>query len=51
MINVYLDDLRDCPDGFTLARTFEEAVKLFENNEVNILTLDHDLGEAMKEMN
>ncbi len=45
MINVYLDDLRDCPEGFTLARTFEDAVKLFENNEVNILTLDHDLGE------
>lgn len=27
MINVYLD-LRDCPEGFTLARTFEDAVKL-----------------------
>lgn len=25
MINVYLDDLRDCPEGFTLARTFEDA--------------------------
>jgi len=45
MINVYLDDLRDCPDGFVLARTFEEAVILFKENEVNILTLDHDLGE------
>lgn len=45
MINVYLDDLRDCPEGFVVARTFEEAVKLFEQHEVNILTLDHDLGE------
>jgi hypothetical protein len=45
MINVYVDDLRDCPDGFRVARTFEEAVKLIENNEVDILTLDHDLGE------
>lgn len=45
MINVYLDDLRDCPIGFTVARTFEEAVELFQQYEVNILTLDHDLGE------
>ncbi len=45
MIHVYLDDLRDCPEGFTVARTFEEAVRLFEEHEVDILTLDHDLGE------
>lgn len=44
-INVYLDDKRDCPDGFVIARTMEEAVGLFDNNEVHILSLDHDLGE------
>jgi hypothetical protein len=26
VINLYVDDLRDCPYGFTVARTFEEAV-------------------------
>lgn len=45
MINVYVDDLRLCPEGFTIARTYEEAVELLTSNEVNILSLDHDLGE------
>lgn len=45
-INVYLDDLRDIPNGFIGARTVAEVKKLFESNEVAILTLDHDLGEA-----
>lgn len=44
-INVYLDDKRDCPDGYVLARTMEEAVLLFEQHNVHILSLDHDLGE------
>jgi hypothetical protein len=45
MINLYVDDLRDCPEGFVVARTYEEAINLVENNEIEILTLDHDLGE------
>lgn len=45
MINVYVDDLRDCPVGFVVARTFQEAIHLLENQEVDILSLDHDLGE------
>lgn len=44
-MNVYVDDLRDCPEGFTIARTFEEAVTLLQQHEVDILSLDHDLGE------
>lgn len=43
-INVYLDDLRDCPEGFVLAKNVEELTQLFEQNEVGILSLDHDLG-------
>lgn len=45
MINVYVDDLRICPDGFTIARTYENAVELLINNNVDILSLDHDLGQ------
>ncbi|MBU7316092.1 cyclic-phosphate processing receiver domain-containing protein [Paenibacillus oleatilyticus] len=45
MINVYVDDLRDCPEGFQVARTYEAAIELMKHNEVDILTLDHDLGE------
>lgn len=44
-INIYLDDLRLCPEGFAIARTYGEAVKLLEDNKVGILSLDHDLGE------
>lgn len=45
MINIYVDDLRDCPTGFVIAKTYKDAIHLLENNEVNILSLDHDLGE------
>ncbi|WP_411682462.1 cyclic-phosphate processing receiver domain-containing protein [Clostridium thailandense] len=45
MINLYLDDLRDVPEGFVIARTVEEAIYYLENFNINILSLDHDLGE------
>ncbi|EGL17807.1 hypothetical protein HMPREF9413_4395 [Paenibacillus sp. HGF7] len=48
MINVYVDDLRDCPIGFVVARTFQEAIHLLETHEVDILSLDHDLGEDLQ---
>lgn len=44
MINLYVDDLRDCPKGFIVARNMEKAIDYIENNEVNILSLDHNLG-------
>ncbi|WP_326072031.1 cyclic-phosphate processing receiver domain-containing protein [Paenibacillus alba] len=43
--NIYLDDLRDCPEGFIVARTFEEAIQYFKRYTIEILSLDHDLGE------
>lgn len=43
-INLYLDDLRDCPEGFKLARTVAEAKAIMRNNTVDIVSLDHDLG-------
>ena len=47
-INLYVDDLRDCPNGFVVARTFQEAIHLLENHEVDMLSLDHDLGEDLQ---
>lgn len=44
-INLYVDDLRDCPPGFTIARTVEEAKHYIINYHIQILSLDHDLGE------
>lgn len=43
-INLYLDDLRNCPEGFVVARTIEKAKHYLENYQVDILSLDHDLG-------
>lgn len=44
MIHVYMDDFRRCPQGFTLARTVEECLELLRLTEVNILSLDYDMG-------
>lgn len=44
MINVYLDDMRRCPKGFVHARNYEECVELLKDCEINVLSLDHDLG-------
>ncbi|UHA73098.1 cyclic-phosphate processing receiver domain-containing protein [Paenibacillus sp. 481] len=44
MIHVYLDDWRRCPAGFALAKNMEECLLLLEEEEVGILSLDHDLG-------
>ena len=44
VINLYVDDLRDCPKGYTIARNVEEAIYYIENYKVHILSLDHDLG-------
>lgn len=44
MINLYVDNIRRCPDGFIVARNYDEAIGLLNNKETNILLLDHDLG-------
>lgn len=44
MIHLYMDDLRRCPKGFVLARTGEECLELLREMEVDILSLDHDMG-------
>ena len=46
-IKLYVDDLRDCPKGYKIARTAEEALDILrdKNIHVDVLSLDHDLGE------
>lgn len=44
MINVYLDDMRPCPPGFVAARSAEECLTLLAEFEVNLLSLDFELG-------
>lgn len=47
-INLYVDDLRKCPEGFIIARTYNEAVSYLEMYSIDILSLDHDLGEDIE---
>jgi len=44
-MKVYLDDIRPCPEGWVLARSYEEAVELLKTGLVTEISLDHDLGE------
>ncbi len=44
MIHVYLDDYRPCPKGFVPARDAQECRLLLEEETVDILSLDFDLG-------
>jgi len=46
MINLYLDDLRECPERFIIARNASDCRFLLLENEVNLLSLDHDLGDV-----
>lgn len=48
MIHVYMDDFRRCPQGFTLARTVDECMELLRLTEVDILSLDYDMGPDEK---
>ncbi|WP_438445789.1 cyclic-phosphate processing receiver domain-containing protein [Gorillibacterium sp. sgz5001074] len=43
-IHVYLDDARRKPPGFVLARNGKELLQLLEECEVEVLSMDHDLG-------
>lgn len=45
MHKLYVDDIRPCPEGWTLARSFHEAIYILDTEWVTEVSLDHDLGE------
>lgn len=47
-MNVFLDDERPTPDGWIRTFTPIQTIQLLETNEVNTLSLDHDLGDDDK---
>lgn len=44
-MNLYVDDVRPCPEGWALARTYEDAMRLLRNYEYDVVSLDHDLAD------
>ena len=45
MIKVYLDDLRPTPSGWTHCYWPSEVIALIEQGIVEVVSLDHDLGD------
>lgn len=43
-VRLYLDDVRPCPVGWTLARSVAEAIEVMKRWTVVDASLDHDLG-------
>lgn len=43
-MNVYMDDQRSCPFGYVPATTVECALQMVRNYDVNILSLDFNMG-------
>lgn len=43
-MNLYVDDLRKCPVGFVKTINYEDTIKVLNKENINILSLDHDLG-------
>lgn len=44
-MKVYLDDLRDTPEGWVRCYWPNEVIELLKTNQVSELSLDHDLGD------
>lgn len=44
-MKIYLDDVRDTPDGWTRTYTVDETIELLKTGKVEEISLDHDLGK------
>lgn len=42
-MKLYVDDLRKCPEGWELARTNTEAIRILSTGYVDEISIDHDI--------
>lgn len=47
-MKIFLDDVRETPEGWTRAYWPDEVIKLLESTVVDELSLDHDLGDEAR---
>ena len=47
-MKIFLDDTRDAPEGWVLAKTADKAINLLRLNKVECISLDYDLGSFYK---
>ena len=43
-MKVWLDDMREAPEGWVRTRTPQETIELLKTGKVEVLSLDHDLS-------
>lgn len=44
-IKLWLDDVREAPEGWKWVKTADEAIEVLQTSQVTEISLDHDLGE------
>ncbi len=47
-MKVFLDDMRDTPEGWVRVYWPEDACRLLETGQVTEISLDHDLGDDLR---
>ena len=45
-MNLWIDDAKPCPPGWAAARTYEEAYRMLQRHDYDIVAFDHDLGDG-----
>ena len=50
-MKIWLDDIRQAPEGYVQCKSVNEAIAIIEDNKNNIevIDLDHDLGDFAKD--
>lgn len=48
-IKLYVDDQRESPVGWHLAKTITEAIRILSTMEVEEVSLDHDIGKLSED--
>lgn len=43
-MKLFVDDQRECPPGWQLARTIDKAIRILAEQEVSEVSLDHDIA-------
>lgn len=45
-MKLFIDDIREAPDGWTLATTVTEAIRILSRfrNEIDFISIDHDIS-------
>ena len=43
---LFVDDIREAPEGWDVARTYDEAIEMLSKTDYDVLSLDHDLADV-----